>query len=203
MARDFIINGECLVKVKFGDQVRTTQFGIDNGNSAFFELGLASEGIRITPRYVHTDLRVDDFGPEIPAEVLSMLSEVNISMSLIHYDRNVADACLAESLGINGGNFFAGILPPAGSPLGNGLVVGASGCHYISLNLLSPQLQFPYRFRASYLTGPPAVIPLGTEATQLDLNWRTIPYVPQIADREVSSSGVVLWDHTVDSAAPP
>ena len=188
--------------VKFGDQVRTTQFGIDNNNSALFQLGLASEESRITPNYVHMDVKVDDFGPQIPAEVLAQMSDVNIAMRLIHYDRNVLDACLAESLGLNGGNFAAGIMTPAGYPLGQNLPVLASGCHYISLNLTSPQLNFPWRFPASFLTGPPVIIPLGTTTTIADLNWRTVPYARQTPLIEIQSSGRVLWDHTPDSTDP-
>lgn len=217
MARSFNINGETLVAVKFGAQVLDTEFGEDNG-SALFELGLAADGIRVTPQFAHIDVPADDFGPNVPPETLAMLAEVQIMMRLIHYDVNVLDACLAESTAINGGLFFAGVLPPAGRPMGayrqlpsNDPGTGvSSGCHYMSLNLTSPQLDFPWRFRACYLTGPPVEISLGTETTMAELNWRCIPYVRPVRTlatpmsgfspyAELTSAFTVLFDHTLDS----
>lgn len=216
MARSFTVNGETLVKVKLGAQVLVTSLGSNNG-SAFFELGLTSEEIRITPTYHHLDINADDFGPFVPPETLWMYADVNIRMKLIHYDVNVLDACLAEATAVNGGGFAAGFLTGAGKPMAGYAALpsddsngSSSGCHYVSLNLASPQLGFPWRFRASYLTNPPAEIPLGTKVTVAELNWRCIPYRKPVRNletpisgfspyAEIQSSGLVLFDHTLDS----
>ncbi len=207
MARDFNIPGECLALVKFGQHIEDFQFYADNGNSTLFELGLASEGFQITPRYVHQDVLTDDFGPTIPAEILGGIADCTIRMDLIHYDNDVLDACLAESLGMNGGEFFAGIMPPNGLPLGGYVPYLQSGYHHVSLNLTSPILNFPYHFPACHLTSPPVIIPMTTQVSIARLNWRAIPYmVPLLANGdinfagEVVSSGVVLWNHIVDTA---
>lgn len=239
MSRDFQINGETVVRTKFGAHLPSSISnysppGATSPSSNLSELGLASEGIRITPRFVHKDINVDDFGPEIPAEVMWLLADVNIRMTLIHYDVSILDFCLSESMG---GTFlggapglfdFAGIMQPAGSFLGNYVPYLLSGYHYTSLNLTSPALNFPWHFPAAYLTGPPIELPLGTQASMVELNWRAIPYVvPMISvptiivipsagigvgtfinvgpavsvvnfKGEIFSSGVVLWNHLID-----
>ena len=207
MARDYRVNGETLVQVKFGQHIEDSDFYADNGNSTLFELGLASEGIQITPRYSHQDIRTDDWGPDVPAEIMANLADCNIRMRLIHYDVDVLDACLAEALGMNGGEFFAGVMPPAGSLLGGYVPYLQSGYHFVSLNLTSPVLNFPWHFPASFLTGPPVTIPLSTRTTLADLSWRAIPYqIPLLAngnpnfDGELRSSGAILWNHILDTA---
>jgi hypothetical protein len=154
------------------------------------ELGLAADKISVTPRWKNEDIHVDDFGPFIPPEVLWMLADVNIRMRLIHYDQAALQICLAESMGGSVFGFFApgrpapainqgpidGLMAGAGSLLGNNCAPLASGCHYISLNLLSPVLGVPWRFPTAYLDAQPVVIPLGTEASIVDLSWRAIPY---------------------------
>lgn len=209
MARDVVINGECLVLTKFGAHVLDRPLGQNNSSSARFELGLSSREIRITPRFVHRDINVDDFGSDIPVEVLNMMADVTIRMELVHYDKDVLDACQIESQGGDASRTTVGSLPPAGLPLGNFVQLLASGCHFISLNLTSPQLNFPWRFRACYLTGPPVEIPIGTERTLAQVNWRAIPYrAPTLGVivsgfspfAEVMSSGVPLFDRTLDTA---
>lgn len=220
MARDFQINGECLVKVKGGAHISGFMFPEPA------ELGLAAEGIVIEPRFYHEDIRCDDFGPSVPADVMWNLAEVNIRMLLIHYDVNILDYCLSEAMGgtLFSGNIAmgAGIVAPAGVIMGGYKNYFASGWHYISLNLLSPVLGLPWRFRAAYLTGQPLKIPLSTEKTVVELNWRAIPYaVPTLPlsggasifsaltqttsggllfqSAEISSSGVPLFDNTLDT----
>lgn len=206
MDRDFVINGETLVRVKGGMHTSTFQSG---NISTITELGLTTDQIRVIPRFIHKDIRVDDFGPEIPAEVMQYLADVIIKTNLIHYDPIILDTCLAESQTWATGT-FAGTLAPAGSVLGNNLPLFSSGCHYISLNLSSPVLGLPWRFPTSYLTGPPVEIPMGTDATIVKCNWRAIPYTTSlpsvispgtgvIFDGSANSSGRVLWDHKVDN----
>jgi len=210
VTRDFVINGEALVKVKFGDHILELPFG---ESGTLHELGLAVDEVRITPTYHHRDISPDDYGGQAPAEVMTLLAEAEIRMRLVHYDVDVLDAVLAESQGLDGALFFAGRLAPAGTLLGgfSQRVAGriASGCHFMSLNILSPQLNFPWRFPAAYLQQPPIDLPLGVRRTLVDLNWRAVPYtVPPltvlpvvgnpIGPGEILSSGVVLWDHTLD-----
>jgi hypothetical protein len=189
-------------------------------------LGLSLDQVRVSPRFYHEDRLVDDFGPNAPVEVQWNLAEVNIRMVLIHYDKELLDVCWAESMGGDipiknpqGGVFPAGFLPrkvantgnmnPCGTILGNGLPVLSSGNHFLHLNLSSPNLEFPWRFNASYLSENPTELPLGTDTTAVVLNWRCIPYVPLFTNVvitgggarsviELSSSGAPLWDHTED-----
>lgn len=194
MTRAYQINGECLVEVKGGAH----QSGNAIGDRT--ELGLASEQVIIRPRFVHADVHVDDFGPDIPPEVLCMLAEVQLSMTLIHYDKDALQVCIEESLGqFSSPATVDGVIGPAGSPLGNGRPRLASGCHYISVNLTSPVLNYPWRFRTCYLADRPVEIPLGTHTSLVNLNWRCIPYRPSSSGVEISSSGAVLWDHSRDS----
>lgn len=170
MARDFRINGEALVTVKGGEHLSGFALG------SLTELGLTTDEIRVVPRYYHRDLRVDDYGSDVPAETLGMLADCTVRMTLIHYDDAALSSCLRESAA--GGRFanVDGRFNPAGTPMGNYCPLFASGCHYISLNVLSPQGDLPWRFPTSYMTGPPVEVPLGTKASAVMVNWRAIPY---------------------------
>src|SRR6266487_845419 len=93
MTRSFTVNGECLVRVKGGQHLS----GIMD---SYTELGLADKNaVKIIPKFYHHDIKVDDFGPYVPAEVLSYLAEVQIKMNLIHYDKDILDVCYGEALG--------------------------------------------------------------------------------------------------------
>lgn len=209
MARDFQITGGVMVKVKVGEHVPASG-SFEDG--LFVELGLTSEAVRITPVFRHRDVVPDDFGPETPAEVVAQLAEVRINMTLVHYDQEVLETCVAEALGgllltpgpLEGNDF--GALPPAGSLLGNYCQPGASGCHYVSLNLVPfDESQQGWRFPTSYLAAPPLTLPLGTKASLTELSWRAVPYaVPALLggqpnySGEILSSGATLWSHTLD-----
>lgn len=198
-----------MVVVKGGAHLVTGTYG--RGVADGRPLGLASDSIRISPRYVHHDMRVDDFGPEIPADVMQNLADVTIRMNLVHVDKDILDVCLRESLGGGAGKW--GVLAPAGEILGGNKDFFASGWHYTSLNLLTND-NLPWRFRAAYLSQNPAEIPLGTRHSIFNLTWRAIPYYFQsvfapvlgggggngdFGGGEVVSSGVVLFDHSPDS----
>lgn len=201
MARDFQINGECLVKVLGGEHL-TSGFG---GTPT--ELGLCSDSIVVAPRFIHRDLYCDDFGPDVPVEVMTNLAWVDIRMTLIHYDKKILEICMAESLG-------GALVPtppstapmammPAFRPLGANKPLGASGCHYLSLNLTSPQLDYPLRFPASYLTERPVEYPIGTRVSEVALQWRAIPYRQMFSanankDAELLASGTPLWHYSLD-----
>lgn len=196
MPRDFVINGETMVNVQ--------GFLSVSGGFGSFELGLTSESVRVSPRFIHRDVHIDDFGPDIPVEVINMLADVHIRMILVHYDPQVLTACVGESLG---GSLIDGRMIPAGTPMGGGFPLGAFGNHYIELTLTSPFLS-PWRFPAAYLTSQPLEIPLGTERSLVQLDWRAIPYtIPNFSSgpmagpvgitffsgSEIISSGVALW----------
>lgn len=198
--RDIQINGPTLVLVKFGSQILQEESEEDPGPNVALQLGLAEKGIRIIPRFVHRDVFADDYGPDIPAEVLWMLADCTIQMTLVHYDADILDICLSESMG-GSSTGEAGILAGAGMPMGNGQDFFAKNNHYISLNLTSPVLNNPYRFPSSYLSERPMELPLGTKRSLVELNWRAIPYrqPPQSPSFELVSSGSILWDHNLDS----
>ncbi len=229
MVRDYVIEGEVLVKVKGGAQWS----GIDLGSPT--ELGLSTDQIIIKPNFKHKDVNIADFGPDIPADILWNLADVTITMNLIHYDRSVLERCMIEAMG--GGRaivpllplgtfaYYAGTMAPAGTPLGRGLPLFASGNHFISLNLICAQSQYNWRFPSSYLSRNPVEIPLGTQASIVKVEWRAIPYSPltyqsgilvngvvivapdpvlpgEVVGRvpiEQRSSGVILFDHFTDT----
>lgn len=198
MARDWYINAECLVRVK---GARGTVI------EDISELGLASEAIRVTPRFVHQDMRADDYGPDVPADVLWGLAEVQVRTPLVHFDPDVLDACLNQSMaGGLGPRNLPGIMAPAGRPMGALLPLFSSGCHYVQIGLTSFRVAQHWRFVAAYLTGPPVEWSLGTEKSVVVCNWRAIPYATPPTETvflssggvnrpgEVSASGLVVWD---------
>lgn len=261
--RDFVINGECLVKVKgtgtlgvsglcalvysgtnpptsFDDAVENVitaggqggeiandpiNSGYDLTNCAsLWELGLTSDQIRVIPKYFHQDRLVDDYGPNVPAETTWYLGECQIQMTLLHYDPVILEACVAESMCGK-----EGFMVRAGRPMGQGKPLFASGNHYISLNLLSPVLNYPWHFPSAYLADMPMTVPLGTEKSAVVLNWRAIPYGCMIGNvatfrrvdsflgnptaefisgfvqirgsgtQEVVSASGIVWDHILDT----
>lgn len=215
--RAFRINGECLVKVKGNGAL-----GDGIGGAKLWELGLSVEQITVIPAFKSKNILVDDFGPDIPAELMWMLAEVAIRMDLVQYDNNAVMACLQESMaGGESTEINEGVLAGAGRTMGAGLPVFSPGNHYISLNLLSPVLGKPWRFPTSVLSQEPITIPLGTERSVCVLNWRAIPYAPlfstisslglgnvsgsftlsgqQYRAIEPKSQGKTLWDRTSDT----
>ncbi len=209
MANAYNINGETMVMAKGGAHFATVPGLGGIVMSQPTQVGLASDSIRITPTFRHTNVPSADFGPAVPPEVMFNLAHVDISMGLIFWDNQVVDLCMAEAMGGLGAGFGAGKMQPAGQMLGRGRPLLASGNSFISMVLLSPVLGIPWRFPASYLTAPPLEIPLGTKASLIQLNWRAIPYASPLLSggnftsgnprgKDVLSSGVVLWDHFTD-----
>ncbi|MDE2098089.1 MAG: hypothetical protein KGL39_12620 [Patescibacteria group bacterium] len=170
MARDYFVNGESLVYVK----------SANFGGGALTQLGLSEGPIRIRPNFRHRAIKVDAWGPGSPAEIQTMLFDVNIQMTLVHFDRSVLDSCLTESLG--GGTLLGGDnvwrLNRAGVRLGNAAASQTTNNHFIGLYITGPTSSpsKPWHFWFSYLTGPPMDFPLGTERSAVGLNWRAIPY---------------------------
>lgn len=196
MARDYRIAGETLVIVKGGAHLVSGSVG--RGIADGRELGLSADAIQLSPRFIHQDIKVDDFGPQIPADVMWNLADITIRMNLVHYDREVLDVVARESCG--GGRGLWGVLAPTGTIMGGNKFIFSSGWHYMSLNLRTND-DFSWRFRAAYLSVPPIEIPLSTRRSVTQLTWRAIPYREPTSlfnPGEIVSSGVVLFDHTID-----
>lgn len=190
MSRSFFLNGQTLVLVKGRS---------DSTIGSLSQLGLTSDQIRITPVFRHTDITVNAWG-DAPPEVQFKLAEVRVSMTLVHYDNDVLQTCITESMG--GAPDF-GALPNAGAFLGNGLPRfspgGLLGNHYIGLNLTSPVGGLPWRFLTAYLTNPPVDIPIGTDRTAIVCNWRAIPYTTDPWTGGLGSLGTYIFDRTLDT----
>lgn len=220
MGRDFVINGETLVLVK-GHNALAGPSDLDGRRRPYLhELGLAEGQITVSPRFIQQDIKCDDFGPSIPAEIMFQLADVTVSMSLIHFDQDVLEYCLSEALcrpvdSNDNINLTSWTLPGAGALMGNGLSLTKRGNYFVSLNLTSPKLGRPWRFPASFLTSS-VTLPLGTRRTVAQLQWRAIPYtilqgvvVPSdsmLDDNnvagfpgEIRSRGTLLWDRTLDT----
>lgn len=208
--RTYVVNGVALVVVRFG-------LHYDLGTPRnLLELGLSVDQIRIAPRWYHKDLQTDDFGPNVPPDMLWQLAEANIVMRLVNYDPFCLDLCMVESMcGPPPGDISGGsVAPPyvlnglpyqaghglagCGIPMGKGRPLGASGNRYVSLNIQSPAFGLPWRFPASYLTAPPLEMPLGNEKSIVTLNWRAIPYDVPRATGETESQNTTVWDHVLD-----
>lgn len=193
VGRDYYLNGPTLVQVKgmVGTAIETLT-----------ELGTCMDKIVVIPRFVHQDIKVDDFGPTIPPEIMALLMDVTIRMTLVNFDAAALEACIQESLGgtPDGGEF--GTLPGAGIPLGGGVNRFEQGNHYIGLNL-SSLLENNWRFKHCYLPEQPVEWPLGSEHSLVKMTWRCIPYTsPKDSTgqpTELVSQGVVLFDRTLDT----
>lgn len=200
MARDYRISGECLVLVKGMGALITLDPFQPADKAKRWELGLARGPVTITPSFKHADIKVDDFGPDVPADVMVNLADCIIDMTLVHYDHDVLNACIAESLG-GAANFAEGVMVGAGVLLGGMNPPLTTGCHFISLNLTSPVLGMPWHFPTTYLHERPLVLPLGTKRTFADVRWRAIPYFSSTSKtQEVASVNTVLFDHILDAA---
>ena len=181
-----------------------------------WELGLSSEAVTVSPHFVHRDIYTDDYVDRVPVDIMWMLVDCRIRMTLIHYDRQILQYCLSESMA--GGGFIEpkpvnasghatridGTLAPAGTLMGGSKQIFQSGNHFVSLNIASQVGGLPSRFRACYLAETPIEIPLGTERSLAVLNWRAVPF-PRYsgaltnAGSELISSGIILWDHIPDN----
>src|SRR5260370_14621868 len=91
--RDFQINGDALVTIKGGQHYSGTLYP----SPALLGLSVGPIRVSIHPR--HRPLHVDDYGPDIPADVMKMLADATIRMNLIHYDTELADICMMEATG--------------------------------------------------------------------------------------------------------
>ena len=187
MARDFFVNGPCMVYVKG----RT-----DLSIAGFTELGLSDAPIRVRPQFNHSNMKVDAAGNESP-DYQFMLAHVELVISLVHFDRAVLDVCLQEAMG---GAPAIGQQVTAGTRLGNNLPLyspgnGVNGNHYVTVGLSSPTGAKPWQFLASYMTGPPMDFPLGVERSVVMTNWKCVCYQADPYNNGLGAYGVPLWNH--------
>jgi hypothetical protein len=185
MSRNIFINGETMVYVKGAS---------DTPLAVLQELGLSDAAVSVVPEIFHQDINVDAWG-RAPIDIQILNGVVNISMTLVHFDRDYLATCLALSMG----SLTLGAVGRSGVRMGGGLARFAAGNSLISLNLASPVGLVPWRFFSAYLTGPPLEFPLGVERSIVRLNWRAIPYVPDPWQGGVGSTNFPLYDHVLDN----
>lgn len=210
MARDFQIAGEVLVSVKGAE---------DTDISSLTELGLSIDAVEVRVDMVHRDLKASAWGG-VPVDTQVMGATARVRMNLVHYDNTVLEWCERLSLGYKGGQqsfqkFPIGRLPSAGTRLGNNKARFASGNSYIGLNLTCPLgPRGRWRFYYAHLHQTPVVIPLGTDKSVVQLEWRVVPYtrdpwndgygmggtdeVTQSLDPDLAQFYGILWDHVED-----
>ncbi len=184
--RDYYINGPTIIKVKGTTSPKALNqlniqgwlvntIGSESILSVTQELGLATGDITISLKSTHKDIPADDFGDSVPAEVLWSLAEARISMTLIHLDEFILQACLDESMGRS--EFQIGYMAGAGTLMGSPFPINGSQNRYITLNIIpgNDSGKLPWRFPRAYLAERPVEIPLGTASSAIQLNWRAIP----------------------------
>ncbi len=200
MARDFQINGEVLVRVRGNAIIGTT----------FQDLGLCSDSVSITPNFKQMDIAVDAWGGSEgpPPEIQWMLADVDISLTLVHYDDTVLNNCIRQSMG----GRAIGRVARAGTRMGGGFAVGVAGNQFMNLLLTAPipTADRVWYFPATYLTGPPEVYPIGVQRSLVQLKFRAIPFPSNAladpagtvtltgtgAGNTTGAGGVVLWSNT-------
>ena len=190
MARTYKVYGETMVKVKGRS---------DSPIAALSELGLTSDPITITVEYKHLEIGVNAYG-QVPPELQGMGMMARVNMTLVHFDQDVLDACLAEALA---GSPGFGQLGHAGALMGNGLPRfapgGANGNHFIGLNLISALGAPPWRFLYAQLAGQPMTYPIGAERSLVQLQWTAFPYSQDPWNNGNGSYGVTVFDRTPDA----
>lgn len=182
MARDFKIGGEAMVYVR-----GRAGTGIANMQ----ELGLSSDEISVSPQFLNEPINLDAWG-NAPADVQTFLAQVSITINLIHFDRDILDICLNESLG---GASAIGKLVRSGTRLGGGAALYDATNKFISLGIASPIEGKPWRFFTCYLDKQPATFPMGTRKQIVRTNWTCIPYTVDPWNSGSGATDALLWDH--------
>lgn len=184
MARGFYIAGEVMVTVQqlvtaagtVGQGGITSDLNQANGSAS--QLGLTDDQTRITPRWTHTPIFIDDYGPNVPVELLWMMADVTIDMNLIHVDPRLIDLVIRESMA--GG--VPSSLASAGTPMHG---------HYMLLTLQGSGPGLSWTFNSAYLADNPIEIPVGASRSIFRCRWKAIPHKP--AATEIVSNGAQLF----------
>jgi len=87
-----------------------------------------------------------------------------------------------------------GTLGAAGSLLGANYAVGDANNLFTKLIIDSALGEDTWEFPTAFLNQQPFTLPLGTERSLVDLNWRAIAYTNS-ASGELISPDVKLWNH--------
>lgn len=196
MARGFQIFGEFIVEV-------SGNLFLDKE-----QLGLTVEPARVVPRYNHREVVTDDFGPDVPVEILFNMADAIIYLSLVHYDSDVLDKCMRAAMGgggadsgnSDGDGAMDGFMGPAGRPLGFARALGTAANFFTTVYLTPADDATirPYRFKACYLNSHPFELPYGTARSIAKIAWKCIPYQQLTTSEIASTDGVALWDRTSD-----
>jgi hypothetical protein len=192
MPRGFFINGPCLVEIGFPAQY---------GGSGLEELGLSTDSVQVIPHFEHYEKHIDNFGPNVPADLIGLGGWAEVRMTLVHFNPVVLRACINESLAGGFGAFggqFTGLLGPIGEMFGNGVkAYRGTGSHFVGVCLTSPYIGFPWRFLSAVLQDQ-ATWPLGTKTSMVDLSWKCLPRITspyQNSTTDLRSTGAAIWDH--------
>lgn len=186
MGRDFVINGPCLVSVKGSSS---------SAISSLTQFGLSDEQIRVTLNSSFLPIKVNAWGNVAP-EVEFMNASALIRFTVVHFDRNVLNTLLTESMGgAAAGATAAGTLGVAGGRLGNNAVQFAATNHYFQMCFLSPVANIPWRFQYCYLAEQPFEFPLGAERSVVGLSVQCIPYTIDPWNNGAGSAGSLLYDN--------
>jgi hypothetical protein len=182
-----------------------------------YELGLSLEDIRINIRTHHQAVYVDDFGVEVPADLVTQLAEAFIFVNLIHYDPQVVQMAISESQGGPPSNSIdsAGVMAGAGVLMTGGKRSGVSGNHFMELQILpqfeettinkdgevegsGDRLSRIYRFPCTFLMDR-VEIPIGATKISVMTSWLARPGLrtSDTVNQELTSTGAVLYDHRV------
>jgi hypothetical protein len=191
MARAYTIYGEVMVYV--------TGSVFDN---ELVELGLCTDSVQITPRIKNREVMYDDFGDEVPAEVMAKMTDALVKMTLIHYDEGVLSNCVRQSMGGtrlgSASSWEDGVCGPTGRTMGGGVPLGYFGNRYVTLYIRSAVGARQWRFPATYLLDG-YDYPVGSKASEVQLTFRAIPYVAPLDENgdvaEILSDGAIVWDH--------
>lgn len=202
MARDFLIPGEAMVFVR--GPASSSIAG--NGN----QLGLSEDQIRVAPKFKYKDINVNAWGSDqVPVDVQRFLAWVDISMNLVHFDRDFLDECKRLMMG----GTLIGRTGRTGSRIGAGLGRWVQGNNYIGIAISSPVVAKPWRFWYCHMTEDPVEYPIGTERSVVAVNFRAIPYTadpwgggtetPRTQPFTTAGQGsgeAVIWDHAAGGA---
>lgn len=189
MTRSYYVNGESMTYVKGRS---------DSSLANLTELGLTDQPIAISIKNHRLRIRVDAYG-DGPPESQFMGASATVRMTLVHFDRDVLEACIQESWGSSPA---LGALGHAGSLMGNGKVRfapgGVNGNHFIGLNIISALGAAPWRFFHTTMAEDPIEFPIGTERSLVSVIWEALPYSIDPWNGGNGSYGVPIFDRNSD-----
>lgn len=189
MSRAFYVNGESMVLVKGRS---------DSSIGTLTQLGLTDSPIEILLDYKHLPIDVNAYG-YVPPEVQAMGMMARVNMTLVHFDEDILQALVQESLAAPA----EGQLGHAGALLGNGAARFAPGVltgnKLFGVNIQSAIGQQPWRFLYCMLMGTPLRWPMGAERSLVQVSFLGIPYSADPWNGGNGSYGVAVYDHVLDT----